>query len=389
MESDWELVNQKVHVLVVLDYINHNSGVSSVVMNYYSNIDKLKVQMDFLLYEKPEEEFLSELSKNGSKIFALGHPVSFGLKNYHNVVDKFFDKHQGEYSVVHVHIPNAAFVVLRCAKKYGVKTRIIHSHNSRGADGCIKKVRNFILNKIGVFYANQYFACSKSAGEFLFGKNKLDKVTVIHNAIDLKKFAFDSEHRNRIRRELGIGDELVLGHVGRFSEQKNHRFLIEIAKQLEKRNVDFKMLFLGGGELQEQIAAKVKEFNLEKKVIFAGIVNNVKEHMDAMDIFLLPSLYEGLPCVCVESQANGLPNMLSSNITKEVALNTAVCFLEIISAEEWADMVLEIYANDNLSIRRKSGNNRGLELYDIAIQAKILEEKYISYGNSSGINVNI
>lgn len=382
-------MGKKVRVLLVLDYINHNSGVSSVVMNYYSNIDKSKVQMDFLLFENPEEDFLTELSKNGSKIFALGHPVNLGIKQYNKLVDGFFSKHQNEYSVVHVHIPNAAFVIHKCAKKYGVATRIIHSHNSKGADGCVKKIRNFILNKIGIFYANQYYACSRSAGEFLFGKNKLAHVTVIHNAIDLKKFSFDSECRNRLRRELGIGEELVLGHVGRFSEQKYHKFLIEIAKQLEKRNVDYKMLFLGGGELQEQIRQKVKELNLEKKVIFAGVVSNVKEYMDAMDIFLLPSLYEGLPCVCVEAQANGLPCILSGNITKEVALNNAVHFLEIMNADEWADMVLKVYANKQSDIQRKSRNNDGLELYDITIQAKILEEKYRSYGNSSGINVNI
>lgn len=382
-------MDSKVHVLIVADYINSNSGVSSVIMNYYSHMDHSKIQMDFLLYENPEEQFLNALKKQGSNIYFSGHPVELGIGNYQKKIEGFFKEHKNEYSIVHVHIPNAAFVVLKYAKKYGVGTRIIHSHNSRGADGLIKKIRNYLLNKLGISYANQYFACSKSAGEFLFGKNKLDDVTVIHNAIDLQKFAFNPECRDRIRKELGIGSELVLGHVGRFSEQKNHRFLIEIAKQLEKRNIDYKILLLGGGELQEEIENSVKELHLEKKVIFAGIVNNVKEYMDAMDLFLLPSFYEGLPCVCVESQANGLPNLLSEKITKEVALNDAVYFLDINDPGKWADKVLEILAGGQLSMQRRSGNGHSLELYDITVQAKILEEKYRSYGNSSGINVNV
>lgn len=158
---------KKIKVLVVLDFINRNSGVSSVVMNYYSHMDASKIQMDFLLYEEPDESFATYLQQNGSKIYALGHPTKLGILNYARGIEAFFKTHHNEYDIVHLHIPNAAFVVLKYAKKYGIKTRIIHSHNSRGADGWMKKIRNYLLNQQGIRYANEYYACSKSAGKYL------------------------------------------------------------------------------------------------------------------------------------------------------------------------------------------------------------------------------
>lgn len=382
-------MNQKVHVLVVLDYINRNSGVSSVVMNYYAHIDHSKIQMDFLLYKEPEEKYLEYLWANGSKVYYSGYPIEIGLGKYRKEIENFFAEHKNEYSIVHVHIPNAAFIVLKYAKKYDVRTRIIHSHNSKGADGVLKKVRNFILNKQGIFYANQYFACSKSAGEYLYGKKKTSQVTVIHNAIDLEWFRYNLETRMSIRKQLGIEEELLLGHVGRFSEQKNHKFLIEIANQLKKSDVKFKLILLGGGELEKEVRLQIKELELDEFVIFTGIVNNVKEYMDAMDVFLLPSLYEGLPCVCVEAQANGLPCMLSSNITREVELTDSIHFLDVAEPAVWSDMIIKIIDSAELSDKRQDNERMTLSKYDIVIQGKNLEERYLSYGNSTDIDVNL
>ena len=382
-------MDNKVHVLIVVDYINSNSGVSSVVMNYYSHIDHLKIQMDFLLYKEPEEEYLEYFQKFGSRVYFSGYPSEIGLRHYEKEIKNFFKTHKNEYTVVHVHIPNAAFVVLKYAKKYGVKTRIIHSHNSRGADNRFKKMRNYLLNKIGISYANQYFACSKSAGEYLYGKKKNSQIVVINNAIELDKYCYNPESRTTIRKQLAVGDEILLGHVGRFSEQKNHRFLIEVANQLKKADFKFKLLLIGGGELEKDIRRQIEESNLNEFVIFTGIVNNVKEYMDAMDIFLLPSLYEGLPCVCVEAQANGLPCILSLNITREVELTDSIRFMNIEDPAVWADMVMKMF--DSGEVREKRHNNRKVTLsnYDIVVQGKNLEERYLSYGNSTGINVNL
>ena len=211
----------------------------------------------------------------------------------------------------------------------------------------------------------------------------------VANAIDLKKYSYNFESRNRIRKKLGIQDELVLGHVGRFSEQKNHQFLIKIVSELKKNNIDFKLLLLGGGELQDEIKEQVKKSVLEKNVVFTGVVNNVKEYMDAMDIFLLPSLYEGLPCVCVEAQTNGLPCVLSEKITSEVSLTDTVYFLGILDETAWAEKIVEIFNMSQLRKLREKSCFIGLEQYDITIQAKILEERYLSYGNSTDIDVNL
>lgn len=383
-------MENKVRVLLVLDQIDRNSGVSSVVMNYYANIDRSKVSMDFLLYEKPKDRVLAYLKINGSNVYDSGHPTKLGIQTYQRVIQSFFKEHEGEYQVVHVHIPNAAFVVLKYAKKYGVQTRIIHSHNSRGADGQIKKIRNYVLNKKGISYANQYFACSKSAGEFLFGKKHSKQVTVIRNAISLDKYRFDFNARTRMRRELQIGENtLLLGHVGRFVPQKNHSFLVKIANCLKDKNIDFKMLLLGGGELENQIREQVASGGLQEQVIFAGVVSNAKEYMDAMDIFVLPSLYEGLPCVCVEAQANGLPCLISSNVTKEVELSDKVRFLEIKDPDQWVNAILEMSKLKRIEKNLEETGCFRLHEYDIISQAKNLEEKYLSYGSSSDLNVNL
>ena len=262
-------------MLLVLDYINSNSGVSSVVMNYYNYINIAKVQMDFLLYEEPEKTTLDYLQEKGSRVYSFGHPVKTGLGKYRKLIKNFFKEHVGEYQIVHLHIPNAAFVVLKYAKKYGVGTRILHSHNTRGADEMVKKVRNYMLNRYGISYATHYFACSKLSGEYLYGKKQADKITVINNATQLDKFRYSPQARRKIRESLAISDEhLVLGHVGRFSKQKNHEFLIEIAKKLKEKQVDFKLLLLGGGELQASIKEQVRLYNLEEQVVFAGVVTN-------------------------------------------------------------------------------------------------------------------
>lgn len=378
-----------VKVLVVLDFINNNSGVSSVVMNYYANMDNEKVKIDFLLYENPEESILEYLSSKSSKVYVSGQPTKLGIYEYQKTIKAFFKANKEKYQIVHVHIPNVAFVVLKYAKKYGVKTRIIHSHNSRGADGKIKKIRNFILNKWGVFYANKYFACSEFAGQYLYGKRYFQKIEIINNAIDLKKFEYNPINKIKIREELGIRNELVIGHVGRFIEQKNHEFLIQIAKRLKIRNIEFKLLLLGGGELQPKIREKVEGLGLEKNIHFIGVVGDVKPYMDAMDIFLLPSIYEGLPCVCVEAQANGLPCLISSNVTKEVCLSPTSYFLEILNADIWVEEIIKQYITQKIEREQHRNNDSMLVDYDITIQARGLEEKYLSYGKSANFNVDL
>lgn len=379
-------MKKTVKVLQVLDYVNHNSGVSAVVMNYFSHMNHDRVQCDFLLFENKENEISREIVRCGGNIYTTGKPTGKNILNYRKRVDEFFAQHVGEYEVVHVHIPNAAFAVLRSAKKYGVPVRILHSHNARGADGAIKKVRNFLLNKWGILYANQYFACGEAAGAYLYGKKKMRKhqVQILNNAIDLERYAFREEKRENIRQQYKIApDEMLLGNVGRFVEQKNQTRLLEIFAEA-RRTIRAKLILLGDGELRSDLEEKAQQLGIADDVIFAGVVDNVEAYLSAMDVFLLPSLYEGLPVVCVEAQAAGLPCLVSANVTREIKLTDRVYFIENGETAKWCEM-LERLARDGAARR----NGMELEAYDIRKQAAVLKEIYLQYGKNTDTDVHL
>lgn len=293
-------------------------------------------------------------------------------------MEQFFSRYAGEYDIVHIHIPNAAFIVLSCAKKYGVPVRIVHSHNSRGADGFIKKIRNFLLNRWGIHFANRYMACSLKAGEYLFGRKMCmqEQFTILNNAIFLDKYKFDLEKRKEIRGSLGIGEEILLGHVGRFVEQKNHMLLLDIFSKLWEKGWKGKLLLLGEGELKNEVEKKAESLHIKERVILVGAVPNVNEYMSAMDVFLLPSLYEGLPVVCVEAQAAGLPCIISSEVSREIKVSDLVQFLNVNEVEVWCDCIRKI----EIDIQKRSCVNRSrLENFDIVKQGKYLEELYFLF----------
>ena len=341
--------NEPVKVLYFVDRMLRG-GIQSLVIDWVSRFDKTKIHVDFLLLDDGNkyelEDTLKDLGCNIYKLDGIWIKTPFDFIRQAKALDNFFKSHH-DYKVVHLHSTSKNYLVLKYAKKYGIKTRISHSHNiDFQTKNPIKKFIGNILKSELIKYSTDYFACSYLAGEWLFGKENIknNKVKVIHNAVDYDKFALNKEIRNKVRKEFNIkNDEILIGNVGRFTNQKNHTFLIDICNEMININPKVKLIMVGIGEKEEEIKTKVKELGIEKNVIFAGFRNDVNEIMQAMDVFLLPSLYEGLPVVGVEAQASGLPCFMSEGvITEEVKITNNVYFISLNkSPKEWAKIIIE------------------------------------------------
>lgn len=340
---------EKIKILYFVDRLLLG-GIQKLIVEWALKIDKSKFQVDFLLLDDGQEYDLEKrLKEEGFHVYKLeGIWIKSLLDyiDYAKALDLFFSNHR-DYKVVHMHSSSKNFLVLKYAKKYQVPIRIAHSHNidfqtKNKLKKCFGDVLKISLRK----YATDYFACSTIAGEWLFGKQivKGPSFKVIHNAIDYGKFKFDPKMREKMRAEFKIsGDVLLIGNVGRFMNQKNHTFLIDIFYELTKLNPNVMLILIGIGEKEEEIKNKVAKLHLKDRVIFAGFRENVNELMQAMDVFLLPSLHEGLPVVGIEAQASGLPVFTSKDVvTKELKITNQVHFISLEkNASEWANDILK------------------------------------------------
>ncbi len=365
-----------IRVLQVLDKLSLNSGVCSIIMNYYDNIDHNKIIFDFMVHGDTPISFKEKLEGMGSIIYQMPELKTKNLLKYIKALNRFFNDHK-EYKIVHGHIANAAIFYLNAAKWHEVPIRIIHSHNSRGADNFIKRARNYLLNLPIKKISNSYVACSDKAADFLFGKSLVDnnKAFILNNAIDTSKYAYDVNLRHKLREKMNINDSYVIGHVGRFCNQKNHVFLIEIFNAIHNHNPDTILMLIGEGELIDKIKEKVHILDLDDSVIFMGLRNDVNELMQVMDVFVLPSLFEGLPVVGIEAQTAGLPCVFSNSITNKADLTGKVSFIEL-------NDEIEIWKSKILEFRNKPRNVDNIEKiksagFDIKEQGQKLSSFYI------------
>ena len=270
-----------------------DGGVESVVMNYYRNIDKSKVQFHFICDEDSTDIPYDEIEKLGGKVIVV--PPYQKLFKYQKELYKIFK--ENNYKIVHSHINALSVFPLRVAKKAGVPIRIAHSHSTSNKKEWKKNIVKNILRPFSKLYANKFFACTKHAGEWLFGKKIIERkeLNVINNAIDLKKFEFNEKTREDLRKELGIKeDTIVIGHIGRFMRQKNHEFLIDVFNELYKKNQNTVLILIGQGPLLNEIKQKVRDLKIEDKVKFMGQITDVERYYNIMDVFVFPSIYEGL-----------------------------------------------------------------------------------------------
>lgn len=349
-------------------------GVESVIMNYYKNIDHNKIQFDFLCDDDSTNIPYDEITKLGGNVI-LVPPYQKPFK-YHRKLKEILKEQQ--YKVVHSHINTMSLFPLFAAKCVGVPIRIAHSHSTSNKKEWKKNLLKNILKPFSKIFATHYFCCSELAGRWLFGDKVYNngKVFLLNNAIDLDKFVYNETIRNNKRKELGLKDEqIVIGHIGRFVAQKNHIFLIEIFNEIHKKEKNAILLLAGQGPLLEEIKEKVNNLSLVDCVKFLGQRSDANELYQAFDVFLLPSLYEGLPVVGVEAQASGLLCVLSNDMTKETKVLDSTVFLSLDkSAKEWASQLLNLYSK----FRRKNSFQEITDNgFNIKLEASKLTNKYI------------
>lgn len=359
-------------------------GVESVVMNYYRNIDRNKVQFDFICDEDSKYIPKEEIENLGGKVILIP-PYQKPFK-YHKELKRVLK--DGNYKIVHSHINTLSIFPLRAAKKAGVPIRIAHSHSTTNKAEKKKNMMKMTLRPFSKKYATHYFCCSELAGRWLFGDKTYDSgnVFLLNNAINLDKFKYNKKIRDEKRKELELADNiLAIGHIGRFVAQKNHTFLIDVFNEIHKKNDNAILLLAGQGPLQEEIKNKVQELGLESKVKFLGQINDTYKLYQALDIFVLPSLYEGLPVVGVEAQATGLLCELSNDMTKETKVLDTTRFISLnTSAEEWATIILDDYSKFK---RHDTTSEITKNNFNIKNETSKLENEYYLLLKENGGNI--
>lgn len=351
-------------------------GVESVIMNYYRNINRNKIQFDFVIDGYGKSLLDDEITSLGGKIYKV-EPYKKNILKYMWQIYRIIK--DNNYQIVHSNMNTLSVFSLFAAWLAGAKIRIVHNHSTAVKSERLRSILKYILRPFNTIFANQYFACSKLAGRWMFGNSAMDngKVTIIHNAIDLNKYAYNEQKRITLRKELGIKkNQFVLGHVGRFVYQKNHEFLIDVFAEIIKKIPDAILLLIGDGPLKKHIKCKIKQLGLTKNVRFLGLRTDVADLYNAMDVFILPSYYEGLVVVGIEAQANGLHMIVSSTVSSETKCSKLVYFNRLTLGDyNWAKIILQFLSQGNIT-RIDVKDNLIKYNYDIHREVIVLEKLY-------------
>lgn len=360
--------------------IMNRGGAETMVMNYYRNIDRTKVQFDFMVHRQERGAYDDEIEALGGKIYRMP-PVQPGhFKEYKAKVSEFFDEHK-EYLIIHSHMSELGYFVFREAKKRGIKCTVCHAHNAPhfNEETLIEKAKDIVrayFKKQIRKYTDRKFVCGIEAGDWLFGKESRDEFVMMNNAVDAKKFTWSEQRAGTVRDKLGLKDKFVICHVGRFNPQKNHTFLIDIFKEIYKKNPEAILLLVGAGDLEKKVRQQVEEYGLNDSVRFMGLRDDVDDILVASDVFLFPSLYEGLPVTLVEAQSSGIKCIISDTIPSDCRITENIEVVELEkSAVYWAEKVLR-YAD---GYERKDAYSKIVSAkFDIRENAVWLEEFYLN-----------
>lgn len=360
---------EPVRVLHVVTYMGRG-GLETMLMNYYRKADRNKIQFDFLVHRNFEADYDQEIRNLGGRIYKLPRLNPFS-KTYLKELNSFFIEHK-EYKIVHSHLDCMAGIPLKYAKRNGVPIRIAHAHSSNQTKD--KKYLLKLIYKRNIRKnATDLFACAYDAGRWMFG---CDRFHVMNNAIDAGAYAVNAKTAAEVRQELGVpGDAFVVGHVGRFAPPKNHKFIVRIFAEVAKVKPDAFLLFVGDGDLRKETEELTVDLGIRNRVIFAGMRTDVNRVLQAMDVFLFPSTYEGLPLSIIEAQAAGIPCLISDKVPIECRKTDLVRQLSLQeSPDVWKDAVIaarEMLKRDTSGEIIKAG-------FDIASNTKWLESFYLN-----------
>lgn len=354
------------------------SGVMSVIMNYFRHMDRSKIQFDFLCFlpcKSPEASYEREIEKLGGRVFFVSKP-GFSWGSIKELL-LFFRENAKKYLWFHNHEVYLSFLLKPLSTRYGIPNFIVHSHTTKFSDRKPAAFRNGLLCSPIRFMHCTKFACSAEAGAFLFGKHavSIGEVYILHNAIEVGKYVYNPEKRRAIREKFGLEGCFVIGHVGRFAPQKNHDFLISVFQELVQRMPEARLLLIGDGPLRKRVERRCREEGLNEQVLMLGQRTDVAELFHAMDVFALPSVFEGVGIALVEAQANGLSGIASDCVPAEAGVTGEVCFLPL-----RVDLWVEALFNS----RKKMGEMREADLveafreahYEIITEARNLQEFY-------------
>lgn len=330
-EEIMTLRKEPIRILQVVTSLNPG-GIENYLMNLYRNIDREVIQFDFLVHRSEPGLYEKEVEDLGGRIYRVprANPLN---PNYFASLNAFFSEHG--YSVVHAHLDCMSAFVLKAAKKYGVTTRVAHSHSS-SQDRDLKYPIKLLCKRLIPRYATDLFACGQQAGAWMFNGRAF---SIKPNAIDLNRFRFSMESRLALRGEFSIPDNAVLmGHVGRFNPVKNQSFLLDVLKEALQAHKDAYLMLIGDGEQRQPVEERAKDLGVSERVRFAGVRNDVQACMSAFDIFAMPSLYEGLPLVLVEAQASGLQCLINDSIPADCDLTDLIVRLPL-ETSCWAEKI--------------------------------------------------
>ena len=357
-----------IRVLHVVTDMNRG-GLETLLMNYYRHINRAEIQFDFLVHRYNRAAYDDEIESLGGKIYRLPRLNPFSII-YKRSLAAFFNTHP-EYQIVHAHLDCMSSVVLKAAKECGVEVRIAHSHSS-SQDKNLKYPLKLFFRHFIPKYATHLLACGELAGKWMF---RGADFKIMNNAIDTKKYIFSLAKKQQIRFRFGIKeDEFVIGHVGRFSPVKNHRFILDVFAAIQEQ-CKAKLLLVGDGPLRTNIEREVKKLKLDDKVIFTGIRNDVPDLLQAMDVFVFPSMYEGLPLTIIEAQAAGLPCFISDKVPLECKITNLVQQIPVnAGVKAWTDGIMR-----STTVARRNTDQGICEAgFDICTNTELLERYYKS-----------